>query len=319
MKLIKYNHRQFNSFINFSLLLLLMIGINALSSCKKEEAPTNPYANVNYNFGNNPDSIPDSSSITGLHKNIFSKRCANPGCHDGTFEPDFRTVQSSWSTLVYMRVKKTTVDSVNYFTTRVIPGDYQHSFLYERITTLTSDYMPSNGTHLSANDVSHIKTWIMNGAKDSYGNTPQRPNLPPSIIGYIAADINYVRLDTVRYGGISYNPFIAPSNSNFYLPFLALDTADGTSATDPAMFTVHKIKFSTQKDNFTAATTINCTWLTPIPYTFWQAVVNTSQWSIGTTVYFRIYVNDGFQSSDAEFPRNNSQDYYKTYYAFIVQ
>ena len=72
MKLIKYNHRQFNSFINFSLLLLLMIGINALSSCKKEEAPTNPYANVNYNFGNNPDSIPDSSSITGLHKNIFS-------------------------------------------------------------------------------------------------------------------------------------------------------------------------------------------------------------------------------------------------------
>ena len=26
--------------------------------------------------------------------------CANSGCHDGTFEPDFRTVGSSWNTLV---------------------------------------------------------------------------------------------------------------------------------------------------------------------------------------------------------------------------
>lgn len=313
------NRKHSNSFFYPSFYMLLIIISIGFNSCKKEEAPKNPYDDVDYSNGAISDSTPDPNSITGLHKNIFSKRCANPGCHDGTFEPDFRTVQSTYSTLVYMSVNKLTVDSVNYFSARVIPGDFQHSFLYERITTSTSDYMPSNSSRLSLSDIDHVKSWIMNGAKDLNGNSPQKPNLPPSVIGYIASDISFVRIDTIRLGGIGSNPFIAPSNSIFYLPFLALDTADGSAATDPAFFTIHKIKFSTNKDDFSSALTINCTWLSPIPYTFWQATVNTSQWNVGSLVYFRIYLNDGFQLSEAEFPRNNSFEYYKTYYAFIIQ
>jgi hypothetical protein len=47
--------------------------------------------------------------------------------------------------------------------------------------------------------------------------------------------------------------------------------------------------------------------------------VNVSAWPSGTTVYFRIAVNDGQHTTDAVFPRNESLDYYKTYFAFHVR
>ena len=108
--------------------MMVFLSVILISSCKKEETPDNPYDSVNYNNGGNEDSIPDPSSITGLHKNIFFPKCANPGCHDGTFEPDFRTVQSSFSTLIYMGVNKKTLDSVNFFNYRVIPNNESASF-----------------------------------------------------------------------------------------------------------------------------------------------------------------------------------------------
>jgi hypothetical protein len=298
--------------------LIILLSFN-FSSCKKAETPENPYDSVNYNTGKDTIPEPDPNSITGLHKNIFSKRCANPGCHDGTFEPDFRTVQSSFSTLVYMPVNKLTVDNLNYFETRVIPGDYLKSFLYERLTTGTSDYMPSNGGRLTDLEIDHVKTWIMNGAKDVNGLAPQKPNLPPDVKFYFAFNAAQQRIDTIRSGGVSYHPFVAPANSIIYIPFQALDTADGNAATDPSLFTVHKIKFSTDKNDFSSSITVNATWQSPFPFSYWQTIINTASWPSGTTVYFRIYVNDGFQINDTEFPKTITLDYYKTYYAFLVQ
>ncbi|CAN5596933.1 hypothetical protein BH11BAC2_BH11BAC2_05210 [soil metagenome] len=314
-KMIHGLQKLFNkNLLYFGLFFFMMI----MNSCKNEVAD-NPYDDVNYNTGSDQGLVPDSNSITGLHKNIFSKRCANPGCHDGTFEPDFRTVQSTYSTLVFMPVNKTTVDSVSFFTTRVIPGDVNKSFLHERLVTTTSDYMPSNGVRLTDNEIGHINTWIANGAKDVNGNPAVKPNIPPTVVGYIAVDLNYMRLDTIRYNGISTNPFVAPANSNMIMALVATDTADGTSATDPSQFTVFKLKLSTLKDDFSAATTINCAWMSPIPFGAWQAQINTSAWSFGTTVYMRVYVNDGFQPFDVEFPNTLTYDYFKTYFAFIIQ
>ncbi|HQF27982.1 MAG TPA: hypothetical protein PLD36_05145 [Bacteroidia bacterium] len=299
--------------------MLVAVIILLVSSCKKDDAPENPYDNIDYSNNSGNDTVLDPASIAGLHKNIFVKRCANPGCHDGTFEPDFRTVQSSWSTLVYQPVNIFTVDSINFFNYRVIPGDAEHSFLHDRITSATSDYMPSNSVRLTATEINYIKTWINNGAKDMYGNTPVKPDLPPIVNGYAAFDGNFYRIDTIRVGGIFTNPFIAPANSTFYLPFLATDTADGSSATNPAAYTVHKIKFSTNKNDFSNATLLNAVWNVPIPFDIWQGAVNTSQWPVGTIVYFRVYVNDGHQTSDMEFPRNSMPDYYKTYCSFKIQ
>src|SRR5881392_1918465 len=76
-----------------------------INGCKKEPVPlVNPYDGVNYKIDSASQAVPDPNSIVGLHKNIFSTRCALPGCHDGTFEPDYRTVQSTFSTLVYQPV-----------------------------------------------------------------------------------------------------------------------------------------------------------------------------------------------------------------------
>ena len=77
--------------------MLVAVIILLVSSCKKDDAPENPYDNIDYSNNSGNDTVLDPASIAGLHKNIFVKRCANPGCHDGTFEPDFRTVQSASS------------------------------------------------------------------------------------------------------------------------------------------------------------------------------------------------------------------------------
>jgi hypothetical protein len=318
MKKITFRRINFTGIFLFCLLTCSMIYI---SSCKKTDTPDNPYDNVNYNTGGS-DSEPalDPISIQGLHKNIFSKKCALSGCHDGTFEPDFRTVQSSYASMVYHTVIKNTVDEIDTFYLRVIPFDHNASFLYERITTSTTEYMPSNGVRLPQSDINNIAAWIDNGAKDENGNVPVKPNLQPNIQGYIATDPTFsaIRYDTSRVGGIFINPFIIPSNTSFNILYVATDTLDGLDATPIGGFTNCKIKFSLNKDDFSSAITNNSIY-NGIGFQFWYNTINSSAWSSGTTVYFRIYINDGDHLTDAEFPRNESPDYYKTLYAFYVQ
>src|SRR5688572_4749554 len=116
--------------ILLSCLALILLVI--VHSCKKDdELPHNPYDDVNYGTTTSP-TPPDPNSIVGIHNNIFHPRCAKSGCHDGNFEPDFRTVESSYATLVYHRIKKNSPDSA--FTFRVVPYDTSKSVLHERLT-----------------------------------------------------------------------------------------------------------------------------------------------------------------------------------------
>ena len=57
--------------------------------------------------------------------------CANSGCHDGSFEPDFRTIESSYNTLVYQPVIKNNPDGNYQF--RVKAGNIDESVLYARL------------------------------------------------------------------------------------------------------------------------------------------------------------------------------------------
>ncbi len=301
------------------LLSVFVLFLLVVYSCKKEDpAPKNPYDSVDYSHPNSTDQPLDPNSIAGLHKNILFPVCANPGCHDGTFEPDFRTVESAYTTLVYHPVNKVTLDSVKIFSNRVIPHNIADSWLIERLTTLTSDYMPSNGEKLSQTQIDHFKTWINNGCPDINGNLPVKPDLQPNIVAYIAIDSVNNRLDTARLNGFPFNPFVVRLGVNMTIAFIALDTADGSSAVDPGQFTVKQIQFSTNKNDFTSATTINAFFYL-IQYSAWLVSVPTSSWSSGTTVYFRIVVNDGNHVANSVFPRNESIDYYKTLYAFYLQ
>jgi hypothetical protein len=302
-------------------LIYILFAFVLINSCTKEEdAPENPYDNIVHGQDIVVPDTTDPNSIVGLHKNIFSVRCANPGCHDGTFEPDFRTVESSFASLVYQPVNLDSIEgSTHRFTLRVIPHDVANSWIIERLTTTSSDYMPSNGGHLPQSQIDNVKNWINAGCPDKSGVPAVKPNLQPNVVGYIALDgllPTSNRLDTNRYLDIPFGPFIAPYNISMTLAFVAKDTADGADATPDSLFTVKKILFSTDKNDFTNATSINASL-----YLFgaWIAFVPTGSWPQGTTVYFRIAVNDGHHPSDAIFPRNESLDYYKTYFSFYVQ
>ena len=305
-----------------SLVYLFLFGMLSvvliLASCSKEDLPENPYDDVDYSTPENNLAEPDPNSIAGLHKNIFFPKCANPGCHDGTFEPDYRTIESSYATLVYQPVNKLTLDSVKIYSHRVIPNDVNNSWLVERLVTATTEYMPSNATRLSTAEINNVKNWINAGCKDMNGNVAVKPNLQPNIIGYVALDSANNRLDTNRLGGSPINPFIVNYGATMTIALVASDTADGTNATDPGNFTVKKIKMSTDKNNFAGAISINA-YLYLSAFNAWLISVPATSWPAGTTVYFRFYVNDGNHTSDSEFPRNESLDYYKTLYAFYVQ
>lgn len=299
-----------------SISCLVLLGLLFIMSCTKEpDAPENPYNSVNYNTDTNKITEPDPASIIGLHKNIFSPRCAIPGCHDGTFEPDFRTVQSTYTTLVYQPVNKYTVNGTDSFEYRVIPKKIQESFLHERLTTTTSDYMPSNGNKLTSAQIALIDQWIGDGAKDENGNEPVKPNNLPNVLGYVAFDSVFVqRFDTIRKDGIAYNPFLLPTNKNFQLVFVLED-----DETPVSQLTVNQVKISLASNNFVAATSYSASFLNIFGFEVYLISLNTATFTPATNYYFRYYVNDGMHPTNLEFPRNELPSYYKSLFAFYIQ
>lgn len=316
------NRKYFSALaLTVSSVLLLFFG------CAKEDpAPHNPYEDVNYNTDTTTHQTPDPYSITGLHKNIFSTRCNVPGCHDGTFEPDFRTIQSTYSTLVYQHVNKVTVNNVDSFYYRVIPFDTTKSFIHERLTTSTPDYMPSNGNRLSQTEIHQINTWIMNGAKDINGNIPVAPNNLPTLINgnghffYNALDSFNIFpfyasvIDTSRYMNIPYNPFMVNANANIRIIFWVQD--DSTAVGN---LLVNQCKLSLLENDFSAAQTVTASYINlGAPNQFWMATFPVT-WPIGTQVYFRYYMKDTDNPAIVEFPRTEQPFYYKSFFSFIVQ
>lgn len=112
------------------------------------------------------------TSLAGLHQNIFIPTCANSGCHDGTFEPDFRTIESTYNTTVNHPALKT--DPNLNISQRIVPNQPEQSMLYYRLLNFlpnSSGKMP-----LEANDsdwpdkkeehIQNIRTWIENGAEN---------------------------------------------------------------------------------------------------------------------------------------------------------
>jgi hypothetical protein len=166
-----------------------------VAGCKKEE-PINPYTLPE--FQPPIDSVlvhsPDPNTIAGLHKYVFQPTCANSGCHDGTFEPDFRTIQSSWNTLVMQPVIKN--NPQGSFQYRVLPGNPDQSVLIERMIhdiDGQSGIMPlwlepgSDWPEKKNQYIQNVRNWILNGAPDVFGNVITTQNLPPQLKGLFLA------------------------------------------------------------------------------------------------------------------------------------
>ncbi|OWY24509.1 hypothetical protein C7N43_06030 [Sphingobacteriales bacterium UPWRP_1] len=166
-------------FMQLKFTAIIAVLFLALAACEKEAPPPdNPFDNQQPpdtldNGSNQLPEIPDSS-FAWLHERVFLPTCANSGCHDGTFEPDFRTINSTYHTLVNHPALKTDTNATPAVL-RVAPYQPANSMLYYRLTTFlpnSSGIMP-----LNANDsdweqnkdlyLQKIYQWIQNGAPNA--------------------------------------------------------------------------------------------------------------------------------------------------------
>lgn len=159
----------------FYSLLLCCLLLGVIASCDKdaEEPENNPFDNIappDTNHVVTTVVLPDSS-LAWLQAKVFLPTCANSGCHDGTFEPDYRTINSTYHTLVNQPAIKTDLSATNA-TIRVVPFQPDSSMLYFRLTQIlpnTTGMMPPNANDSDWDEnrelyLQKIRTWIQIGA-----------------------------------------------------------------------------------------------------------------------------------------------------------
>lgn len=314
--------------INNILLVVFVFGA-LFFACKKDEevAEVNPYDGVIYSTIDTTiiDTL-NKNEITSIHKDIFQPKCAVPGCHDGSFEPDFTTVSSSYSSLVYHPIIKNNL--AGGFTYRVVPSNSDSSVLYERLSNCcfvnTNDRMPQSsiGVALPDDDIARIKAWIDNGAKDISGNTPAEPDNEP-VYQYLyatkdegfplVASTTVVSEDANRVGGVFYGAMILDTSMSIVIITEVKD--DKTAIKD---LTNGKLLLSYSKDDFSAPIKSITSEFLNYQNGLWYNLLSTAGLLPNTKVYMRYYINDGKHTLDSEYPSDNTADYFKEYWSFII-
>ena len=301
-------------------------------SCKKEEdsSSSNPF--------NDPAIKPpvdtstpfqyDSSSFQFLYYKVFKPTCANSGCHDGNFQPDFRTIYSSYNTLVLHDVIQN--DAQQSFKYRVDPGHPATSLLHERLTNFmenTSGIMP-----LAVDEDSEWNTdsslfkklifdWIKKGAPDSYGNLPGSVNQKPQVIGIMAfSSGNTTNPYTRKSGGLS--PISIPEAAAIDVWFAFSD-----DKTDPANLKLTTLKSSYELYNFKGSPEYILTkgssisgkdfWDNTVSFTH-KTTLSFPSDTIGTYIFLRTYLMDEDQSDTTEIPNKGTSDIVRSYFTLKV-
>ncbi|MFK7755929.1 MAG: hypothetical protein AB8B53_03235 [Flavobacteriales bacterium] len=288
-------------------------------SCKKDSTE-NPFDALVTVENTNPDlgSIP-STNFAYLHDKVFGATCANSGCHDGTFEPEFRSITSSYNSLVNQPVISN--DEANSYTKRVTPGSTGESLLNARLTEFlpnTSGIMPlevdedSDWNQNSDNYISLIQQWINSGAPDMFGNLPGQgtSNFPPTVNGLV-----------VFPAGNTTEPFERDPDEVALTPIL-VDAAPvdiwmlvEDDELDAQMLPVAEFKIAesiSELDNttsqpFTTSETLSALNFSDSPATFTHKItVDLSAYPSGTVLYLRAILNDGIQPENALIPSLNS-------------
>lgn len=234
--------------MKIKLLLSISFVFVFVSSCSKETLPNNPF-DQNQNDTTLVDTTTyDPYSIFSIHKDVLKPSCANSGCHDGNFEPDFRTVESSYFGLI--NVKPIKSDFSGNFPARVVPGNSAKSMLLQRMTVDlngNSGIMPlaldPNSTY-NVHKESYLKRitkWIDNGAPDLAGNLPTIKNFPPQIQGVAFIQGNSVLTRPGKYEAAN---ALVNQNTTVYFSILD-DQADQSQLTCT-------VNWSTDPDTFDA-------------------------------------------------------------------
>lgn len=286
--------------------------------CTQDDSLVNPYDSIDYNDTVVIIDTLSASSFLSLHQEVFSPSCNVLGCHDGSFEPDFRTVQSSYNTLVWHSILKNNLEES--FVYRVVPGDTANSVLYERLTNCcfvnVNDRMPQDniGNSLSKEDLDKIANWILEGAKDITGETPTEPNNLPNVEYYFVTNAAYdSTYSDNRENNLFYNPFFMPANEQVNFIFRVTD-----DHTDAGSMLVNELSISEYLDDFNNS--INVTSQTfESSYNVWILAFDTSILEIGKTYYFRYTINDGENTVNTTYPNNQTSVIYKSMWSFTLQ
>lgn len=289
-----------------------------LASCKEDELPLNPYDDIEYPDTTLVIDTLSDASFVKIHRDILSPSCNVLGCHDGSFEPDFRSIESAYATLVYHPIIKNNLDSD--FVYRVVPGDTGLSVLHERLTNCCfvnqNDRMPQDniGNALPQYKIDDIAAWINDGAKDITGAIPNEPDNLPNVLYYAVANATF---DTTysdnRNGGLFYNPFIMPKDTIVYMAVIVSD-----DKTYPGDLSVNMLKVSDDLYDFSNAQSFTATTFIA-QFNAWILTINTSAFNPGQQYYFRYYINDNENPTDTEYPNNQTFFVYQSMWSFIME
>ncbi|MEX1187993.1 MAG: hypothetical protein WED33_01965 [Bacteroidia bacterium] len=296
-------------------------------SCKKDEK-VNPFDLVVDTTSQGPNQFPppDPASIAGLHQYIFAPTCANSGCHDGTFEPDFRTIESSYNTLVLQPVIKNNPSGTYNF--RVVPGNESASIIIERLINDIdgqSGIMPlsidpgSDWESKRQEHINNLKAWINAGAKDVFGNSPTASNLPPQLKGIF---ISATGSQTPFPRNVQTSSIEIPPGTPSVDVYLAC--ADDNTPTDQLQYL--KAKVSASMNDFSAEAEENLTLVSPITQTGYDGnpvefrfkfSVSLSGIPNASARFIRAYIQDSGETP-TEIPVAASAEYIKRYYSFQI-
>lgn len=308
--------------------IILLAGLFAIIFGCKDEDKDNPFNNPD--LQEPVDSVNTDTLTPGsyayIHYKVFRPTCANSGCHDGTFEPDFRTIESSYNTLVYQPVIKN--DPSNSYEFRVKPGSANQSVLMNRLTVDIdgqSGIMPlsidptSDWPQMETTYENHIRDWINNGAVDQFGNPPTQGNREPQMLGVVAfADGSSTPLPR----GAGNGPIEVPLNTQSLEIWIAFED----DQTPVGQLGINEIKFSNQINDFSSALAQSLTIVgQPISAEGYfgdlvnyhhRITIDPAQYaSMGEFSYFRTTVQDD-DNDPSQIPNEGSFQYIKEYFAF---
>lgn len=291
---------------------LLALIVLAFIGCKKEE---NPFDQLEHSSPNPPSEALPPDNFAWLHQRIFRPVCANSGCHDGTFEPEFRSIGSAYNSLVFAPVIAN--DPGNTFTYRVLPGNAQMSFLHERLTTFvpnTSGIMPleTDGPDWPQNHqlyIDAITSWIQNGAPNMFGQPPSLGNLEPQVTGFLVLPAGNTSSPYPRGTDPGVQPIEVPAaNVDLWFAFTDDETASSGLSYNKVKVASSVLGFATVPEvTVTTGPTMSGPEFSGGSTTFThKASLDLSTYSSGTLLFVRVYVEDGDHDGPTEVPNDGT-------------
>lgn len=303
-------------------ILIAIFYLAIISSCKKEE-PTNPFVREVPTDTTAINDL-DPKSIEGLYQKVFKPNCTTSGCHEGTFPPDFRSLESTYNTLVWADIVSNSPAPSDYM---VEPYNADNSMLIKRITSFvpnTSGIMPlellpeSDYPTKKEQYIQDIKDWINDGAKDIFGNEANSINLRPQLNGFYITENGSSTLLARNVKGVVQIPATI-NNIDLYIAISDKETSYNS-------LTINKLLTSISRDDFSNASEHNMSIISEIiedgylgstKYYHKVSISNIGTlWLENQTVFLKIIVNDG-DNPDTDLPGINALEHHKDYFSFV--